>query len=174
MHGIYLHILADTLGSVAVVISTLLIHFYGWSGFDPLASCLIAILIFASAIPLVVSSAKTLLLTMPEDIEFDLRQALAGINVLRGVSGYTVPKFWLEEGGGEEGSSSGNGKKVLGVIHVIASKGADLEDVKERAVALFEGKNMHILVQVERVDDGRCWCGGMAKVSATNNGGAGE
>lgn len=108
---------------------------------------------------------------MPEDIEFDLREALAGISVLRGVSGYTVPKFWLEEGGGE-GSSSG-GKKVLGVIHVIASKGADLEDVKERAVALFEGKNMDILVQVERVDDGRCWCGGVPKVSATNNGGAG-
>lgn len=96
---------------------------------------------------------------MPEDIEFDLREALAGISVLRGVSGYTVPKFWLEEGGG---------KKVLGVIHVIASKGADLEDVKERAVALFEGKNMDILVQVERVDNGRCWCGGVPKVSATN------
>lgn len=165
MHGIYLHILADTLGSVAVVISTLLIHFYGWSGFDPLASCLIAILIFASAIPLVVSSAKTLLLTMPEDIEFDLREALASISVLRGVSGYTVPKFWLEEGGGEGSSSS---KRVLGVIHVIASKGADLEDVKERAVALFEGKNMDVLVQVERVDSGRCWCGGVSKVTATN------
>lgn len=165
MHGIYLHILADTLGSVAVVISTLLIHFYGWSGFDPLASCLIAILIFASAIPLVVSSAKTLLLTMPEDIEFDLREALAGISVLQGVSGYTVPKFWLEEGG--EGSS----KRVLGVIHVIASKGADLEDVKERAVSLFQGKNMDVLVQVERVDSGRCWCGGVPKVAM--NGAAG-
>ena len=102
---------------------------------------------------------------MPEDIEFDLREALAGISVLRGVSGYTVPKFWLEEGGGEGSSSN----KVLGVIHVIASKGADLEDVKERAVALFEGKNMDVLVQVERVDSGRCWCGGgVSKVTATN------
>lgn len=102
---------------------------------------------------------------MPEDIEFDLREALAGISVLRGVSGYTVPKFWLEEGGGEGSSSR---KKVLGVIHVIASKGADLEDVKQRAVVLFEDKNMDVLVQVERVDSGRCWCGGVSKVTATN------
>ncbi len=156
MHGIYLHILADTLGSVAVVISTLLIHFYGWSGFDPLASCLIAILIFASAIPLVTSSAKTLLLTIPEDTEFDLREALAGISGLRGVVGYAVPKFWLEEG---------DERKVLGVIHVVAAKGADMEDVKERALTFFRGRKMDVLVQVERDGSDRCWCRGGTKVT---------
>lgn len=149
MHGIFLHVMADTLGSLAVVISTLLIHFYGWSGFDPLASCLIAILIFASAIPLVTSSARTLLLTVPPDTEFDLRESLSGVSGLRGVVGYAVPKFWLEEG--EE-------KKVLGVIHVIAAKGADLEDVKERAVAYLRGRHMEVLVQVERDGSDRCWC----------------
>ncbi|KAI4123862.1 MAG: hypothetical protein LQ347_005982, partial [Umbilicaria vellea] len=138
MHGIFLHILADTLGSVAVVISTLLIHFYGWSGFDPLASCLIAILIFASAIPLVASSAKTLLLTVPADTEFDLREALAGVSGLRGVVGYAVPRFWLEEG--EKG-------QVLGVMHVVAGRGADLDDVRERAVGFLKDRNMEILVQ---------------------------
>lgn len=154
MHGIFLHILADTLGSVAVVISTLLIHFYGWSGFDPLASCLIAILIFASAIPLVASSAKTLLLTVPAGTEFDLREALAGVSGLRGVVGYAVPRFWLEEG--EKG-------QVLGVMHVVAGRGADLEDVRERAVGFLRERNMEILVQVEREGEGRCWCGGGAK-----------
>lgn len=151
MHGIFLHVMADTLGSLAVVISTLLIHFYGWSGFDPLASCLIAILIFASAIPLVTCSARKLLLTVPPHTEFDLREALSGISGLRGVVGYAVPKFWLEEG--EEGN-------VLGIIHVIAAKGADLEDVKERAVAYLRGKGMEVLVQVERDGSDRCWCRG--------------
>jgi Co/Zn/Cd efflux system component len=33
----FLHILADTLGSVAVVISTILVHYSGWAGYDPLA-----------------------------------------------------------------------------------------------------------------------------------------
>ena len=149
MHGIYLHILADTLGSAAVVVSTVLIHFYGWSGFDPLASCLIAILIFASAIPLVKSSAKTLLLTVPEDTEFDLREALAGVSALRGVVGYAAPKFWLAEG---------DERKVLGVIHIAAARGADMEDLKERAVAYLRSKHMDVLVQVERDGMNRCWC----------------
>lgn len=149
MHGIFLHVLADTLGSVAVVISTLLIHFYGWAGFDPLASFLIAILIFISAIPLVRSSAKTLLLTVPADTEYDLREALAGLSGLRGVVGYAVPKFWLEDGGD---------RKVLGVVHVIAGKVADMEDVKQRAVAFLRGRNMDVVVQVEREGNGRCWC----------------
>ncbi|KAL8789138.1 MAG: hypothetical protein Q9195_006958 [Heterodermia aff. obscurata] len=131
MHGIFLHIMADTLGSVAVVISTLLIQYYGWVGFDPLASVLIAVLIFASAIPLVKSSARTLLLTIPEDTEFDLREALAGVSALRGVVGYAVPKFWLEEG---------DDRRVLGVIHVVAARGANMEDVKERAVAYLKTK----------------------------------
>ncbi|KAL8671707.1 MAG: hypothetical protein Q9168_003807 [Polycauliona sp. 1 TL-2023] len=149
MHGIYLHILADTLGSAAVVVSTILIHFYGWSGFDPLASCLIAILIFASAIPLVKSSAKTLLLTVPEDTEFDLREALAGVSALRGVVGYAAPKFWLAEG---------DQRRVLGVIHVTAARGADMEDLKERAVGYLKSKHMDVLVQVERDGMNQCWC----------------
>ena len=149
MHGIFLHVMADTMGSVAVVISTILIHFYGWSGFDPLASCLIAILIFASAIPLVTSSARTLLLTIPEDTEYDLREALAGLSSLRGVVGYAVPKFWLEEG---------EDRKVLGVIHVIGGKTSDLEDVKERVIAFLKSRHMDVVVQVEREGSGRCWC----------------
>ncbi|PKX94908.1 metal cation transporter MSC2 [Aspergillus novofumigatus IBT 16806] len=205
MHGIFLHILADTLGSVAVVISTILVHFSGWAGYDPIASCLIAILIFASAVPLVTSTAKTLLLALPADIEYNVRETLAGVSSLRGVVGYTVPKFWLDDTGtasehdhhhghghahshshshshshGHSHSHSHNHShghehnhdhdhdhshekheaNVLGVIHVIASRGADLEDVRQRTVNYLREKDMDILVQVEREGDGRCWCGG--------------
>ncbi len=149
MQGIFLHVMADTLGSAAVIVSTLLIYFFGWSGFDPLASCFIAILIFASAVPLVTSSARTLLLTVPADTEYDLREALAGLSDLRGVVSYAVPKFWLEEGGE---------RKVLGVVHVIAGRTADMEDVRHRAILFLLGRNMDVLVQVEREGDGRCWC----------------
>ena len=95
------------------------------------------------------SSARTLLLTIPADTEYDLREALAGLSGLRGVVGYAVPKFWLGEG---------DDRKVMGVIHVIAGRGADLEDVKERAIAFMKGKRMDVLVQVEREGNGRCWC----------------
>ncbi|KAK5938648.1 putative zinc transporter msc2 [Knufia obscura] len=97
MQGIYLHIMADALGSVAVVISTLLVQFTGWSGFDPLASCIIAVLIFISTIPLVSSTIKILLLSLNSDIEYNLRDVLGGVSSIRGVVGYTAPKFWLED-----------------------------------------------------------------------------
>lgn len=97
MQGIYLHIMADALGSVAVVLSTLLVQFTGWSGFDPLASCIIAVLIFASTLPLVSSTTKILLLSLDSNVEYNLRDVLGGISSIRGVVGYTVPKFWLED-----------------------------------------------------------------------------
>lgn len=213
MHGIFLHILADTLGSVAVVISTILVHYSGWSGYDPLASCFIAILIFASAVPLVTSTAKSLLLTLPADTEYNVRETLAGVSTLRGVVSYTVPKFWLDDTGTTSDHShshghSGHGdcghqhdhshshenhdhdhghshthshshahdhdhdhshehekkpRNIFGVIHVIASRGADLEDVRQRTVDYLREKSMDILVQVERDGDARCWCGGGSK-----------
>ncbi|PGH00229.1 hypothetical protein GX51_05926 [Blastomyces parvus] len=213
MHGIFLHILADTLGSVAVVLSTILVHFYKWSGFDPIASCLIAILIFVSAIPLVASTSKTLLLALPADVEYGLRDALAGVSTLRGVVGYSVPKFWLDDTvhdqnhkhdhhdhhdhhghhhghhhdhdhsdhshthhhedshcNGDKHSHEhahghgGSGHRILGVMHVIASRGADMEDVRRRTVSYLSEKEINILVQVEREGENRCWCGGGNKV----------
>ena len=197
MQGIYLHIMADALGSLAVVVSTILVRFTGWSGFDPLASCMIAILIFASAIPLVYSSATILLLSLDSNIEYNLRDVLAGISGLRGVVGYAVPKFWLDstekkDAGHEhhdhshdhshahshdhghehhdhessschEGHSYTDESAILGVIHVIASPHADLEDVRHRATQYLKSKQMDILVQVEREGEGRCWCGGGLK-----------
>ncbi|KAK2831943.1 hypothetical protein FQN49_007015 [Arthroderma sp. PD_2] len=231
MHGIFLHILADALGSVAVVSSTILVHFFGWSGFDPIASCLIAILIFVSAIPLVISTSKTLLLALPADVEYSLRDTLAAVSVMRGVVGYNVPKFWLDDtvhdhnhkhhhhdhdhghdhhshthdhhghqhshdhdhdhhqhhragshcssthsrgskGAGSYSESHGHkhshshshahshsdhehnsNRRVLGVIHVIASKNADLSDVQVRVSNYLGERGMNVLVQVEREGD---------------------
>ena len=56
-------------------------------------------------------------------------------------------------------------QRILGVIHVIASPAADLEDVRERTVQFLKGRNMEVVVHVEREGDGRCWCGGGSKVS---------
>jgi zinc transporter 5/7 len=65
---VFLHVLADTLGSVGVIISTLLIQWVGWTGFDPLASIFISVLIFLSVLPLVTSSARILMQSItPQD-----------------------------------------------------------------------------------------------------------
>lgn len=74
--GIFLHILADTLGSVGVIISSALIWLYDWKIVDPICSLCIAILIFMSVVPLLKSSAKTLLQRTPEHFEEILKQCL--------------------------------------------------------------------------------------------------
>ena len=63
---------------MGVIISTLLIQFYGWTGFDPIASLFIAILIAASVIPLVMDTGKVLALDVAER-DVDIQQALSEV-----------------------------------------------------------------------------------------------
>lgn len=175
MHGIYLHIAADAGGSLAVILSTFLTLWKPWYLWDPLATIAIAILIFLAAVPLVKDSGRKLLLVIPDDLEYGLRMALQDMCAVRGVIGYAVPRFWVEEAGevdAHAGHDHGHDhahahaheeqskKKVRGVIHVFAAKAADLEDVRERVVEFFAEREMDVIVQVEREGEGRCWCGG--------------
>ncbi|CAM1511313.1 Fc.00g088260.m01.CDS01 [Cosmosporella sp. VM-42] len=152
MHGIYLHILADTLGSASVIVSTILTSIWGWSGWDPLASCFIAVLIFLSSKPLVYSSARRLLLSISEDTEYNLRNSLGGILQQRGVVGYSTPKFWVDD------HSASEGGKLLGIVHVVAARGAAMEDVRDRVREYLLKEGMDVVVQVEREGDNSCWC----------------
>ena len=68
MHGIFLHILADALGSVGVIISSVLVKYYDIQVADPICSSIISVLIFASVLPLLKSSSETLLLKCPAKI----------------------------------------------------------------------------------------------------------
>jgi solute carrier family 30 (zinc transporter), member 5/7 len=179
MEGIFLHIVADALGSVAVIISTLLTKYNSWSGWDPLASCAIAILIFLSAIPLVKSSGLKLLLSLEDDAEYRCRGVLQGISELRGVVGYAGVRFWCaDEGDGDQHSHHGHAHghekhdhreghmqkaSIQGVIHIIANKAADLDDVRERTELYLRSRGYDVLVHVERQGEGRCWCGGGLK-----------
>lgn len=147
MHGIFLHILADALGSVSVVISTLLIHYTAWPGFDPLASMLIAILIFASSVPLVTSAAKNLLLTMDAGTEYTLRETIAGISALPGVRAYQATRFWR----------SGQGA-VRGVLHVTAEGNPEAVRIRVEDWLKSNVEDVDVTVVVESGGDEGCWC----------------
>lgn len=175
MHGIYLHVAADAGGSLAVILSTILTLWKPWYLWDPLATILIAVLIFLAAVPLVSSSAKKLLLVIPEELEWGLKNALQELVTLRGVVGYAVPRFWVEEGesedahahhGHDHGGESEGKKRILGVVHVQAARMADLDEVRESVVGFFKERDMDVVVQVEREGEGRCWCGGSGVKSA--------
>lgn len=61
LYAIYIHILADTLGSVAVLISSSLIKYYGLAISDPICSMFISIMIFYSTLPVLKNASMTLL-----------------------------------------------------------------------------------------------------------------
>uniref|UniRef100_A0A8C5KCR6 Zinc transporter n=1 Tax=Jaculus jaculus TaxID=51337 RepID=A0A8C5KCR6_JACJA len=69
MRGVFLHVLADTLGSIGVIVSTVLIDQFGWFIADPLCSLFIAVLIFLSVVPLIKDACQGELQTALEKIK---------------------------------------------------------------------------------------------------------
>ncbi|KIY52849.1 cation efflux protein [Fistulina hepatica ATCC 64428] len=106
MRGVFLHVMADTLGSVGVIISTILIQLYGWTGFDPIASLFIAVMIAASVIALVIDTGKVLCLDVA-DRSTAIQEALDELSLIEGLASYSAPRFWPKD------STS-----IIGSIHI--------------------------------------------------------
>ena len=108
MLGLYLHVMADTLGSVGVIISTILIHYFHWTGFDPIASLLIGLMILGSVVPLVIDAGRILCLELGKDDANALQCALEKVKALPGVVSISDPRFWPLDG-----------ESIVGTIHVF-------------------------------------------------------
>lgn len=70
MEGAFLHMLADTLGSVGAIIAAIIIHTTGWNLIDPLASLFIGALILWGSIGLLRKSSRILLNATPAEINY--------------------------------------------------------------------------------------------------------
>ena len=71
VQGAFLHMVADTLVSVGVVISGILITLTGWNIIDPIVSVVIAIIILISTWELLRSSLRLLVDGMPEGVDWE-------------------------------------------------------------------------------------------------------
>ena len=80
--GVFLHVLADTLGSVGVIISTFLMQTFDLKIADPICSIFIAVLIFMSVIPLVKETTVILLLRTPRELQKELGISLQKVSVV--------------------------------------------------------------------------------------------
>jgi Co/Zn/Cd efflux system component len=78
----FLHVLADTLGSAGVIFSSFLIYMFDWTWADPLCSIFIAVLISVSAWPLLKESGEILLLRSPKALDRKLKSILSQVNYL--------------------------------------------------------------------------------------------
>jgi zinc transporter 5/7 len=66
---VFLHILADTLGSVGVIISAILMWLFDWMIADPICSIFIAIMISLSVWGLISESVQILMQRQPKELD---------------------------------------------------------------------------------------------------------
>ncbi|KAJ8942310.1 hypothetical protein NQ318_005301 [Aromia moschata] len=93
MKGVFLHILADTLGSVGVIISAVLMQMFGWMIADPICSMFIAVLIALSVLALIKESIMILMQRQPVGLDNVLPQCYQKVISLAGVYSVQEPHF---------------------------------------------------------------------------------
>ncbi|KAG5245509.1 cation efflux family protein [Salix suchowensis] len=139
MEGIFLHVLADTMGSVGVVISTLLIKYKGWLVADPACSIFISVLIVSSVISLLRNSAEILLQRIPRTHEQDLKEAINDTMKIKGLRSIQNLHFW-----------SFTNTDIVGTLHLHVSDKIDTASVKAEVLHTFKDAGINDLtVQVE-------------------------
>ncbi|RWS23695.1 zinc transporter 7-like protein [Leptotrombidium deliense] len=94
MHGVFLHILADTLGSVGVIISAVLMSQFGWMIADPICSMFIATLVTISVLPLLRDSVYILMQRTPKELDKSLPASYQRVMQINGVLSVQEPHFW--------------------------------------------------------------------------------
>lgn len=94
LQGVFLHIMADTLGSVGVIISALLMQKYDLMIADPVCSMLIALLIGISVVPLLRESIGILMQRTPPSLDHALPDCYQRVQQLQGVYNLQEPHFW--------------------------------------------------------------------------------
>lgn len=138
MRGAYLHVLADLLGSVAVILAAVVIHFTGWSWVDPLASLGIAALILPRSWDLLRTAVGVLMENAPAAYDpADIRDDLLQVDGVEAVHDLHV---W-----------SVDGESAMASVHVVAADRG--ERVLDRVRGVIEDRGIgHITVQLEAPD----------------------
>jgi len=94
MQGVFLHILADTLGSAGVILSAILMWAFGWFIADPICSIFIAVLIALSVWALLADSVAILMQRTPKQLDHQLADCYQRVMQLEGVQGVHEQHFW--------------------------------------------------------------------------------
>lgn len=139
MRGVFLHVLADTLGSVGVIVSAILMQTFGWMRADPICSMAIALLIAGSVIPLVRDSAGVLMQRTPTSLERALPNLYTRVVGLAGVHAVQEPHFWTL-----------CSDVHVGAIKLEVAREVDPRYVTDQAARIFrEAGVKHLTVQLD-------------------------
>jgi cobalt-zinc-cadmium efflux system protein len=88
----YLHLLGDTLSSVAVITGGILMHFFGLYWIDPLVTVIIGLYIIKESISIILETVDILMQAAPKDL--DLRKIKAELQELDGIQNIHHVHVW--------------------------------------------------------------------------------
>lgn len=108
LKGAYLHILADLLGSVAVILAAVVIAFTGWRGADTIASVIIVLIIIPRAYQLLREAGRVLMEQVPDGVDTEAIQR--DIEALDHVDHVHDLHVW-----------SVDGQRLMATVHVVST-----------------------------------------------------
>jgi len=138
IQGAWLHVLADTLGSVQAIIAGAVIWLFGWNWADPLASFLIGGLVIFSSWQLLKESVMVLMESSPGHIDVDeVNRAMLEIEGILDVHDLHI---WTISSG-----------MVALSAHVTCRPGCDRDSLLEKLSEMLESRFeiSHTTIQVE-------------------------
>lgn len=119
LHGAFLHVLGDLLGSVGAIAASVGIMLTGWTPLDPILSVLVALLVLRSAWRLVSEAIFVLLQTTPRGL--DPSEVLAAVTTVPGVAEAAHFHAWTL-----------TDTTIVATVHVTPAPGADPLDLPSR------------------------------------------
>ncbi len=128
--GALLHVVGDMLGSVAAIVSGIVIYFTGWMPIDPILSMVICALILASSLNLLRESLRVILEGVP--IHLNLREVGVTMANVPGVVSVHDLHIW----------TMGNGQPALSA-HVVISDMARWPDILAQQLQVLN-ENYHV------------------------------
>jgi cobalt-zinc-cadmium efflux system protein len=138
VRGAWLHVMADTLGSVGAISAGAAIYFFGWRWADPVASFIIASLVLYSAWGLVRETLDVLMEGVPRGISIqEVTEALKG---LPGVQDAHDLHVWSLTSG-----------RNIATIHLVIGEDADHQGIIDAANRTLADRFaiQHATIQVE-------------------------
>lgn len=128
--GAFLHMMADTLVSIGVVVSGVVIKYTGWNPVDPIIGIVIAVVILVSTWNLLAESLRMSTDAVPEG--FDLDDITAKISAVEGVQNVHHVHIWAI-----------STTETALTAHIVIPEATMLDEVTDRVKELLDTLGIH-------------------------------
>lgn len=128
--GAFLHMMADTLVSIGVVVSGVVIKYTGWNLVDPIIGIVIAVVILVSTWNLLAESLRMSTDAVPEG--FDLDDITAKISAVEGVQNVHHVHIWAI-----------STTETALTAHIVIPEASMLDEVTDRVKELLDTLGIH-------------------------------